>query len=164
MRSQIYVIDDWSDSDHLHKLDGPLASLMCRGRHMHAGVILSTQKLSKLSTVSRCNANMASVFAFHSHQDAEMFINEYGALASEEGKDGRDNLRRLLAYATREPHSFLTILFKNPPEKRFMLRFESYLTINYDRGEPGAGDSHGGAERANHASQPAPVSVLPLPR
>ena len=96
MRSIIFVIDDWADSDHLHKLDGPLASLMCRGRHFQTSTILSTQKLTKLSTITRCNANLAAIFAFASYQDAEHFINEYGQLASTDGTDGRENLRRLL--------------------------------------------------------------------
>ncbi len=34
-----------------------------------------------------------------------------------------------LAYATREPHSFLFINFKAPIEKLCMLRFEKYLSI-----------------------------------
>ena len=92
-------------------------------------MILSTQKLSELSTISRCNANIAAVFASHSHQDANMFIEEYAQLASQDGEDGRDNLRRLLLHATREKHSFVFINFKAPPETRFMLRFEKYLSI-----------------------------------
>ncbi len=59
-----------------------------------------------------------------------MSIEEYGQLASVDGEDGRDNLRKLLYYATKEKHSFLFINFKAPPEKRFMLRFERYLTVN----------------------------------
>ena len=51
-------------------------------------------------------------------------------MASQDGGDGRDNLKRLLAHATREKHSFLFINFKAPPEKRFMLRFESYLSLS----------------------------------
>ena len=77
MRSVIFVIDDWADSEHMHHANGPLASLMCRGRHFHASTILSTQKLTKLSTITRCNANLAAIFAFHSFQDANMFIEEY---------------------------------------------------------------------------------------
>ena len=88
--------------------------------------------MSKINTISRCNANIAVVFAFHSFQDAEMFITEYAQLASVDGEDGRDNLRRLLAHATRDKHSFLFINFKAPPEKRFMLRFEIYLSISND--------------------------------
>ena len=123
------VVDDWADMDHLHKsTNSPLATLMCRGRHSAINVILSTQKLSKLSTISRCNANAAVIFALHSHQDAEMFINEYGQLASTDGKDGRENLARLLQHATSTPHSFLFIDFKAPPERRFMNNFETYLS------------------------------------
>ena len=110
------VVDDWADMDHLHKsTNSPLATLMCRGRHSAINVILSTQQLSKLSTISRCNANAAVIFAFHSHQDAEMFLNEYGQLASTDGRDGRENLARLLQHATSTPHSFLFISFKAPP-------------------------------------------------
>ena len=58
-----------------------------------------------------------------------MFIEEYGALASVDGEDGRDNLRRRPHHATKEKHSFLFINFKAPPEKRFMLRFEKYLSV-----------------------------------
>jgi hypothetical protein len=129
MRSVFFVIDDWADSEHMHQANGPLASLMCRGRHFFASTILSTQKLTKLSTITRCNANVAAIFAFASFQDAEHFINEYGQLASTDGSDGRDNLRRLLAHATSEKHSFLFVNFKEEPGKRFMKRFESYLTI-----------------------------------
>jgi len=93
-------------------------------------VIQSVQKLSKLSTISRCQANAIIVFAFHSYQDAEMFLNEYGALASVDGSDGRDNLARLLQHATSEPHSFPFINLVAPPEKRFMLRLEKYLSIS----------------------------------
>ena len=139
MRSVIFVIDDWADSEHMHQMNGPLASLMCRGRHFHASTILSTQKLTKLSTITRCNANIAAVFAFHSFQDADMFINEYAQLASEDGEDGRDNLKRLLAHATREKHSFLFINFKAEPAKRFMIRFEKYLTITNDDHEKSGG-------------------------
>ena len=61
-----------------------------------------------------------------------MFIEEYGQLASLDGEDGRENLRKLLHHATREAPSFLFINFKAAPEKRFMLRFEKYLTIASD--------------------------------
>ena len=130
MRSVIFVIDDWADSEHMHQINGPLASLMCRGRHFDASTILSTQKLAKLNTITRCTANLAAVFAFHSFQDADMFINEYAQLASADGEDGRENLRRLLAHATREKHSFPFMNFKAEPAKRFMLQFEKYLSIS----------------------------------
>ena len=63
-----------------------------------------------------------------------MFIEEYAQLASNDGEDGRDNLRKLLHHATKEKHSFLFINFKQPPEKRFMKNFDTYLSIetNYD--------------------------------
>ena len=138
MRSIIFVIDDWADSEHLHTVNGPLASLMCRGRHFQASTILSTQKLTKLSSVSRCNANLAAVFAFASFQDADHFINEYGQLASTDGTDGRDNLRRLLHHATKEKHSFLLVDFKAEPGKRFMKRFETYLTVGNEHVGRGA--------------------------
>ena len=63
-----------------------------------------------------------------------MFIEEYGQLASKDGEDGRDNLRRILAHATKEKHSFLFINFKAPPEKRFMKRFEAYLGVETNNG------------------------------
>ncbi len=70
-----------------------------------------------------------SSLLFHSHQDADMFLQEYGQLASSDGKDGRDNLARLLQHATAEKHSFLFINFTAPPERRFMKNFEKYLSI-----------------------------------
>ena len=100
-----------------------------------------------------------------------MFINEYAQLASTDGSDGRENLRRLLAYATREPHSFLFINFKAPPEKRFMLRFEKYLTISNEGSEldaehhvpPDTGQRQQGAEHGVRlpASQPHGGRVRP---
>ena len=126
----IIVVEDFADADFMQRnSNSPLTTLMCRGRHSAVNLILSTQKLSKLSTISRCNANAAIIFAFHSYQDAEMFLNEYGQLASTDGKDGRDNLARLLQHATAEPHSFLFINFTAPPEKRFMKNFDKYLSI-----------------------------------
>ena len=47
MRSVCLIIDDYADSPELHKVDGPLASLFCRGRHLFMSVIISSQKLSK---------------------------------------------------------------------------------------------------------------------
>ena len=130
LRQIAIIIDDWADMDHLHRSsNSPLTTLMCRGRHSAVNVILSTQKLSKLSTISRCNANAAIIFAFHSHQDADMFLQEYGQLASSDGKDGRDNLARMLQHATAEKHSFLFINFTAPPERRFMKNFDRYLSI-----------------------------------
>ena len=58
-----------------------------------------------------------------------MFIDEYGQLASTDGRDGRDNLARLLQHATSEPHSFLFVNFTAPPERRFMKIFDRYLSI-----------------------------------
>ena len=141
LRQIVIVVDDWADMDHLDKSsNSPLATLMCRGRHSAINVLLSTQKLSKLSTISRCNANAAIIVAFHSHQDADMFLQEYGQLASQDGRDGRDNLARLLQHATAEPHSFLFISFKAPPEKRFMKNFEKYLTISEEQVNEGHAD------------------------
>ena len=34
MRSVLFIIDDYADSPELHKVDGPLASLLARGRHL----------------------------------------------------------------------------------------------------------------------------------
>ena len=63
-----------------------------------------------------------------------MMINECGQLASVDGEDGRENLRKLLHHATKEKHSFLFINIKAPPERRFMKNFETFLSIetNYD--------------------------------
>ena len=58
-----------------------------------------------------------------------MFITEYGQLASTDGKDGRDNLTRLLQHATAEPFSFLFVNLTAPPERRFMNNFDKYLSI-----------------------------------
>ena len=117
-------------------MNGPLASLMCRDRHFHGPCILSTQKLTKLSTITRCNANIAAFFALHSYQDANMFLEEYAQLASQDGEDGRENLKRLLAHATREKHSFWFINFKAEPGKRFMKRLEKYLPLQNVNEEP----------------------------
>ncbi len=92
----LIIIDDWADMDHWHKnTNSPLTTLMCKGRHSAVNCIQITQKLSKLSTISRCNANCAVIFAFHSHQDAQMFIDEDGQMASSDGREGRDNGGRL---------------------------------------------------------------------
>ena len=124
------VVDDFADSDVLQRnSNSPLTTLMCRGRHSAVNVIQSVQKMSKLSTISRCQANALIVFAFHSYQDAEMFLTEYGQLASTDGRDGRDNLARLLTHATSEPYSFLFVNLTAPPEKRFMKNFDKYLSI-----------------------------------
>ena len=126
----VIVVDDFADSDVLQRnSNSPLTTLMCRGRHSAVNVIQSVQKMSKLSTISRCQANALIVFAFHSYQDADMFITEYGQLPSTDGKDGRDNLTRLLQHATAEPYSFLFINLTAPPERRFMKNFDKYLSI-----------------------------------
>ena len=130
MRSAIVIIDDYADSNELQKRDGPLVSLMCRGRHLFFGVALSTQKFSKIGTMGRQCVNIGCFWAPVSHSEWETIVDEYAQLAAtEEEPDGRDNFKRLLAYATKEKYSFLTILFKNPPEKRFMLRLERFLSI-----------------------------------
>ena len=60
-----------------------------------------------------------------------MFLNEYGQLASADGRDGRDNLARLLQHATSSsPHSFLFIDFKAPLERRFMRNFDAYRSVS----------------------------------
>ena len=72
-----------------------------------------------------------------SHSERALLVDEYAQLAAtEEEPDGRDNFKRLLAYATKDKYSFLTILFKNPPEKRFMLRLERFLSIR-NEADPG---------------------------
>ena len=130
MRSVLFIIDDYADSPELHKVDGPLASLLSRGRHLFCSVAISSQKLSKISTLGRQNTNIGCFWAPVSHSEWALLVDEYSQLAaSEEEPDGRDNFKRLLAYATKEKYSFLTILFKNPPETRFMLRLERFLSI-----------------------------------
>ena len=42
---------------------------------------------------------------------------DWSSAATEEEPDGRDNFKRLLAYATKDKYSFLTILFKTPPPR-----------------------------------------------
>ena len=47
MRSVLFIIDDYADSAELHRVDGPLASLLSRGRHLFCSVAISSQKLSQ---------------------------------------------------------------------------------------------------------------------
>ena len=93
-------------------------------------MLLSVQKLNKVSTLARQNCNMGCFWEPVSHSEWALLVDEYAQLAAtEEHPDGRENFKRLLAYATREKYSFLTVLFKNPPGKRFLRNFESYLSI-----------------------------------
>ena len=89
MRSVLIIIDDYADSPELQKVDGPLASLFCRGRHLYMSVIISSQKLSKSSTLARQCVNIGCFWAPVSYSEWNLLVDEYAQLAAtEEEPDG----------------------------------------------------------------------------
>ena len=119
MRSVLFNIDDYADNPELHRVDGPMESLLSRDRHFFCSVAISFQKLNKISTLGRQNTNIGCFWAPVSQCEWALLVDEYAQLAAtEEEPDGRDNFKRLLAYATKDKYCFLTILFKNPPPRK----------------------------------------------
>ena len=124
----LIVIDDWaSDESVMRGKKGQiLKELYLRGRHYGINLIVSVQKWKLASTVMRTQATSVFYFRAGSLTDLDDFLENFSALVP----GGKEALMQIYRAATAEPYSFLTVdLLQQDPNKIFMKRFDSYLTV-----------------------------------
>ena len=96
---------------------------------MHISVFLTSQKLSLISTVIRCNVRRMCVWRLRNHKEIESLCEEMS------GVYVAKTVMELYRYATEEPYSFLFIrLDAKTRQEVFYLRFEQRL-VPEDVGE-----------------------------
>ena len=122
----LVIIDDFADdSSVLHRGGGSVINrLFLSGRHHAISTIVSTQKLTLISTPIRVNATGMLCFRARSQKEYEAIEGEVTALVD------RDTFREIWEEATSEPYSFLFIrLNATSLNSTFMKRFEKHFTF-----------------------------------
>jgi hypothetical protein len=124
----LIIIDDWASDESIMrgKRGQILKELYLRGRHFGINLIVSVQKWKLASTVMRTQATSVFYFRAGSLTDLDDFLENFSALVP----GGKKALMQIYREATKEPWSFLTVdLLQQDPNRIFMKRFDSYLTV-----------------------------------
>ncbi len=108
----LVILDDCSFSGGLkEKLHGALAKIFCNGRHMLISVILTSQKYSDILTVCRENYTCMMLFEC-SDKQLDLIYEDVGTMS-------KKVFKKLFREATAEPHSFMVVNAKFPPNQRY---------------------------------------------
>lgn len=70
-------------------------------RHLHTTIVILTQSYVRVPNLWRRNCNLISFFASNNKKEIESLV--------EDINDDKDKMMSLINFATKEPHSFLTI-------------------------------------------------------
>jgi hypothetical protein len=117
------VFDDVGYTNVLkNKQGGFIDRLFSNGRHFLISTCVILQKYTTLSTTARENLTGLMCFSC-SNKQLEQIMDDH--LTSTSKKQFREVFRD----ATNEPHSFFTINYTNPYDKRFAKRFEDYYKM-----------------------------------
>lgn len=111
-KHSLIILDDCSfDGSLKSKTAGVIAKLFCNGRHYLISSLLTSQKYSQISTV--CRENYTAMLIFESSEK------QLETIYDDVGFGDKKDFKKLFREYTKEPHSFMVINAKFPPEQRF---------------------------------------------
>jgi hypothetical protein len=120
--SQILLVcDDWADDPAVvHRSEGILQTLFCRGRHAGISVFCASQKLRALATIVRVNARNLLVWMLRNQREIVALLEELSALYPVE------TLHQMYTQAIEDaPFSWWFIdLIAKEKTRMFYIRFE----------------------------------------
>jgi hypothetical protein len=92
----LIILDDLADHPALHRSHGLMATLFIRSRHMGVCTWVSSQKLTSLAPVARCNMRWLLVWALRGAKERDALFHELSAVFS----SGTEAIQRLYEDAT----------------------------------------------------------------
>jgi AAA+ ATPase superfamily predicted ATPase len=104
----LFILDDVITDDH----KGTWNILAFMGRHLNASVILLSQSMKSISTVTRKNADYALMSTSRNYDDIEAFVKQYLTGSYGEGQTASDGLKNSMSIyndITKEPFNFIFI-------------------------------------------------------
>lgn len=120
----LIVLDDLGASGQLHKTTNKmLDELVNNGRHLLVSIIACVQYYKQSNPNFRANITGLCAFACTENQ-LESICEEHNTYTT------KKEFMKLFRKATKEPHSFFTVNYTNPPELRYMKNFEEPITFN----------------------------------
>lgn len=110
----LIILDDMSFGGNLKKKTyGALGRLFSNGRHIGASVILTSQKYTDILSSARENCSGCILFKCTDRQ-LDTISEEHNFL------ENRKDFKKMFRTVTKEPHSFLSISYSNPPDRMYM--------------------------------------------
>ena len=108
----LVVLDDCSyDGSLKNRVNGAITKLFCNGRHYLISTILTAQKYSDVLTT--CRENYTCMILF------ECSDKQLDLIYDDVGMSNKVEFKKMFRAATKEPHSFMVVNAKCPPEGRY---------------------------------------------